>query len=87
MRIGPFVFTSVARLQEYATNLALVMRAPDEIVASLLLYTRLVTGKTNIAKLRQINDEIDLQLALQEENENGSDPQSGEIATESQSGL
>ncbi len=88
MRIGPFIFTTVNRLRGRVTELALVMRAPDDMMAALVLYTRLVTGETKLASLVAINQEIEAELALQqEEKNNGSDPQSGEIASESESGV
>ena len=87
MRLGPFIFTTENQLHNRALDLAMVLRAQDDIVAVLVLYTRLVTGETTLANLREVQDEIDLTLALQEEKENGCDPQSGKIETKSESGI
>ncbi len=87
MRIGPFIFTTVPMLRRRVEELSILMEVPDDTMAALVLYTRLFTGETTMAGLCQIRDEIDKELALQKEKEHGSDPQSGEIASEPESGI
>ena len=73
MKIGPFIITTQTALRDYVDDLSMALHAPNEVVASLHLYVRLLTGRTTLAHLRAIEQELFEAKSLQEDAKDVSD--------------